>query len=273
MALPGSALTASALEACVAAIKSEGCTVATDESGPCSFSVGTLAAGTTCAYGLQCESDLCTMGASSSVGGAPTCGTCAPIASAGQTCGDDTACGPGLLCEFTATGTGTCLTVTSVGAGQACDEVRTQCQAGLYCNGGTCAATGKQGDPCTTDAACAAPLVCPTLTGAASTCQNAGQAGATCGNNLDCIANLVCSPTTRQCQAVTWVAAGQPCNETALCLIGSCGADAVQSQQGNTCPTVIPDGQPCTPDDQTHTCDSFATCIGGTCVLGAPSCP
>jgi hypothetical protein len=41
-----------------------------------------------------------------------------------------------------------------------------------------------------------------------------------------------------------------------------------------TCPSVIADGQPC-PDvtDPTTTCDTLASCIGGTCVLGYAGCP
>lgn len=195
-------------------------------------------------------------------------GTCVAATPAGQPCSSGP-CAPGLACSAANPGgTSTCEPLTTSSAGGSCGAA--QCGTGLYCNGGTCVANLTAGAACTAGDVCAPPLVCPLVSaagGTSSTCQNAVQAGGACGGTRDCAPNLSCSSTSHQCVAVTWVAAGQPCGDTALCLVGECEANGGSP----TCPTVIPDGQPCTQNDPTQTCDSFANCLGGICVLGVPS--
>lgn len=268
ISLPGSGITEASLEACVAAIKSGGCAVGAESSGPCAFDTGTLSAGATCVSNWQCESGYCTTEEVAPDGGMSACGTCKAAATAGQSC-DATPCGPGLVCTFGSTGTEACVAMTSVGEGSACDVAGAQCNQGLYCNDGTCAATLAAGALCQSEDACTQPLVCPMQAGAASTCQGAGQLGAPCGGDQDCAASLACSQS--RCATVTWVSAGQPCSDTAYCLVGDCPFNGTTA--AGTCPTVIPDGQPCNANDPTQTCDTFASCIGGTCVLGEPTCP
>ena len=268
IALPGSGITEASLEACVSAIQAQGCSLSEETDGACSFDTGTLANGATCFSGSQCQSGVCTTGLTPAGGGAaPACGTCVAATPAGQPCSSGP-CAPGLACSANSDGTSTCAAVTTSGAGGPCGAA--QCATGLYCKGGTCVTNLAAGAACTAGDICAPPLVCPLVSaagGTSSTCQNAVQAGGACGTSQDCAPNLACSSTSHQCVAVAWVAAGQPCSETALCLVGGCRGNGTSG----TCPTVIPDGQPCNPGDATQTCDTFADCIGGTCVLGVPS--
>jgi hypothetical protein len=63
------------------------------------------------------------------------------------------------------------------------------------------------------------------------------------------------------------------------CLVGTC-ATTTDDEGAGTCPTVIADGDPCAigidyvSSADTETCDTFAQCSQGVCVLGAPAtCP
>jgi hypothetical protein len=275
LALPGAGITASTLESCVAAIKSGGCAVADQENGPCSFTTGSLAAGSSCVTEAQCQSGTCTAGNEAPDGGTLLCGTCATPVAIGQSCANGQGCGPNAVCNYgTGTSSPTCAAITFGTAGAPCNESTTQCSAGLVCDVMTqkCAAPGGAGAACDSDQACIAPLVCPPAASGASTCQSPVAAGAACTDDADCASGLGCTQTTHQCAAVTWVSAGQPCSDTARCLVGGCPSTG--STVGGTCPTVIADGQPCNESDSTtSTCDTFANCEGGTCVLGYAACP
>jgi hypothetical protein len=170
-----------------------------------------------------------------------------------------------------------CLPVTRGDAGAQCDGIQTLCKSGLTCNRavGGCSTPGAAGAPCGDTSDCSGALVCPIPQSAStSTCQTAGQAGATCSADRDCAAGLGCDYTKNVCATITWVAAGQACSATARCLVGYCPSSPAGSPQSGTCPTVIPDGQSCNSTDETHTCDTYADCLGGVCVLfGESSCP
>jgi hypothetical protein len=271
LALPGLTFNSSNLEACASAIKSSGCTVVEQDPGPCSFDeTGTLATGAACVSDDQCQSDECSAGSETSDGGTSICGTCGATVAVGQSCQDGQQCPAKSAC----TGTGgslTCAAITYGAAGASCNGSSLQCNTGLVCNTAEqCAAPAGSGAGCNTDQQCASPLVCPAVSGA-STCQNANMAGGPCAGSGDCTSGLTCDFTTHQCATVTWVDAGQPCSETALCLVGSCPTTGTSTT--GTCPTVISDGQPCNGNSTTSTCDTFAQCTAGTCVLGYPSCP
>ena len=108
------------------------------------------------------------------------------------------------------------------------------------------------------------------MVGESASCAPPSAAGGPCGGRNDCAPDLDCDLTAFACVAVTWAGAGQPCGGTTRCLVGACPAPG--SGAPSVCPTVIPDGQPCSPDDATSTCDTLANCVNGACLLGYPSC-
>jgi len=275
LALPGMAITSGGLESCVAAIKAGGCSVADGQqpNGPCTFSAGSLASGTSCLTDDQCQSGACTAGNEAPDGGTVLCGTCSTPVAVGQSCASGQSCGPSAVCNGPIGTSGpTCATITFGAVGAACNDSSTECNAGLYCEPSTqkCAAPGDSGTACDTDQACTSPLVCPPAAspGASTTCQSPGAAGAACSEDAGCVVGLGC--TQAGCATVTWASAGQPCSDTVRCLVGGCPSTG--TTVGGVCPTVIPDGQACTPSVATATCDTFANCEGGTCVLGYPAC-
>jgi len=272
VALPGVAITASALEACVSAVKSSGCSVLEQNPGPCSFDNGTLPTASTCVTGAQCQGGDCTSDNSAPDGGQVLCGTCVAAAGIGQSCANGLSCVAGAICNGDTGGGQSCAAITYGGAGAACNGSSTQCNLGLYCDPSTnqCAALGGTGAACQYDGACAPPLVCPAV-GGPSTCQSPGAAGAPCEDDPDCVSGLGCGQSSHQCLALTFATSGQACGDSIRCLVGSC----ITSGTGATgnCPTVIPDGQPCNGSDTMSTCDTYANCEGGKCILGYPTCP
>ena len=71
------------------------------------------------------------------------------------------------------------------------------------------------------------------------------------------------------CAKRTLGKAGEKCNQQELgCAVGSCDIAADASE--GTCPKVIADGQPCTPDTAGETCDAFARCADGICQIPDP---
>jgi hypothetical protein len=83
--------------------------------------------------------------------------------------------------------------------------------------------------------------------------------GATCEQDLTCAAGLGCGLASQTCGPITWASSGQACGDLVRCLVGDCN-DGI-------CPSVIADGHACTVGDPSSTCDTFAQCQGGTCVL------
>jgi len=273
LTLPGVSLNATSLEACVAAVKSGGCSVLDQEQGPCTFDTGSLAAGATCVTAAQCQGGDCTASNEEADGGQMLCGTCVTPPGLGQSCAGTLQCGPGAECSGDGTGPQTCTAIAYGGVGASCSTPATQCNPGLYCNyasGTVCAAPGAAGTPCTEDQGCASPLICPSASGS-STCQSPGAAGAPCEDDMDCVSGLGCGQSSHQCLTVTFVGSGQPCSDSIRCLVGGCNVAGTATT--GMCPTVIPDGQACSGDTATSTCDTFANCEGGTCVLGYASCP
>jgi hypothetical protein len=251
--LPGSEITGQELDACATAIQAAGCAGSLLPAA-CDL-VGSLPTGTPCNESFQCQGGVCFQAAvaGDAASSDSVCGQCVAVATLGQPCTGN--CATGTVCDESLA-TPTCVAVTQVGSGAACDGVKTVCSAGLFCGAsGTCAAFHTSGESCA-QAVCAAPLVCASAT---QTCEAPGASGAACDNDSDCTAGLGCSSQTSTCGPVTWASAGQPCGDLTRCLVGACEG---------ACPTVIADGQPCTLSDVSSTCDVFAKCAGGTCVFG-----
>jgi hypothetical protein len=271
LALPGSSVTESFLNSCASALNAAGCNNANARVAlpACQPPAGTLAAGAACNEGAQCESGGCN---TFTLNGTGTCGTCDAFLADGAACGFGATgttgnCKPGSGCSMA----GTCAPLTYGAAGATCDGTAALCNAGLYCGTVTnttgfqmeCIELPGEGSPCM--GACQAPFAClASKTGSALyTCQTKtlGASGAACQVDADCASGLGCGATTRTCGTVTWVSPGQPCNaDLARCLEGG------QCTQIGTCPTIIPDGQPCNTADQNSMCDAFAQCTNGTCV-------
>jgi hypothetical protein len=289
MALPGTGFTASAVATCTAAIQSEGC-IAGETDPACSFS-GTSTVGAACvspATKDQCG-DGCVLSTQTDAGTFTLRPPCAldPF---------DTGCGAGAACVSPAApqfdggpSPNTCIALTVVGPGQGCAAYGDVCNTGTYCWGAgtgpmwTCMPSGKAGDACPYEGplpvrgSCAAPLLCSVPDDAgAGTCQAPGGPGASCLQDSECAAGLGCAglptpPPRGTCQMVTFVAAGQTCdNGSVRCLQGDCILSSPYAT--GTCPAVIADGQPCQTNGGAP-CDAYATCVKGTCTLGYPMCP
>jgi hypothetical protein len=132
---------------------------------------------------------------------------------------------------------------------------------------------------CTEGATCnyaATPPTCVavTLVGSGGACTAPGAecaAGLSCDPGGTCVPTVDVPPSCSRCVPLTWASAGQPCDETFNCLVGECAFDG--STSAGVCPSVIPDGQPCSTGDPAFTCDAYASCQDGMCVIGYPSCP
>ncbi len=299
MALPGTAFTASAVAACTAAIQSEGC-ISGEADPACSFS-GTSASGASCAdpaLNDQCG-DACVLYTQTDAGTFSLRQPCALAPFDTNGCGASAECNVAAPQPDGGYGTGTCIALTIVGAGQGCATFGTVCDAGTYCyspsNTGTdwtCTPAGKAGDACPLQAgttirlpvrgSCAAPLFCSVPGDAgAGTCQAPGGSGASCEQDSECAAGLGCVPPAEPprpgtCGTVTFVAAGQTCGGSARCLRGNCPPGGA-GEPTPTCPAVTADGQPCPTNGgglpSLGSCDAYATCINGTCTLGYATCP
>ena len=271
--MPGDAVTSGALGTCASAVKASGCGVLNQTQGPCTFAAGTLPAASACVTGSQCQGGDCTAGNTTADGGQSACGVCVAAAGIGQSCANGQSCGPGATCNGNTGGGQTCVAITHGGVGVACNGSSTQCNQGLFCDPGTqtCAMPGAAGTACQLDEGCAAPLICPAGVTGVSTCQMPGGAGASCVDDPDCASGFGCGQTTRTCSTVTFAMGGQTCSDFVRCLVGSC--PFTNGATSGTCPTVIPDGQACTSSDATSTCDAYASCDAGKCLLGYPTCP
>jgi hypothetical protein len=262
--LPGTGFDATHLETCLTALKGAGCDIErADDLDVCKPTPGTLASGAACLSSNQCASGSCaTMRVD---GGYSACGQCAASAQLGQSCDPSSAsvaCVSGTACDSTSK---TCVAISIGGVGAPCGTGTQDCMSGLRCEyqqtGSTCMQPASQGMSCT-PSGCVKGLRCDPTN---NTCAPPGQQGAACMYNSDCAVGFGCALATHVCTAMTYGGPGSPCDgATERCFTGSCpagGADAGTS----VCPTVIADGQPCPMPG--GTCDSFAECIGGVCII------
>jgi hypothetical protein len=273
LALPGSGLTSDTLSACLSALQMLPCHSNIDSVPACQF-IGSLGGGAACVSDAQCQSGSCDYSLGSPADGGfmvPACGTCDPLIPVGGSCVNRSGCAPGSACDAMSgsNGSATCTKITQGAAGASCDDQAARCADGLYCDPSThtCTATKASGAPCSGSEECTAPLVCggSSAVGMGTTCQPPGQAGAGCTYDEQCAPGLGCDTSKMQCATVSWAAAGQPCGGTVRCLVGGCPTPTAGSMA--LCPKVVPDGQPCDATDPTSTCDTFASCMAGKCVL------
>jgi hypothetical protein len=254
LAANASGRTTSGYEACAAVLPSESCTDYLNNNNPtaCKAPAGTLAVGTVCGFSAQCVTAFC------AIPPASACGTCQPPPAAGATCADLDTCGPNLVCVK-----------------------------------GTCVAYGASGAACNTTQLCGTGLTCVTAAMQTSgTCQASGESvGTACdptrqtGPGCDGAQGLYCDGATKQCAAIAYATAGQPCgfvggvfNECT----GAAGCFAAAGPDGGTTSTCIAaaaEGQTC----NTLTgppCARPARCLGtlldggtsGTCALATVQC-
>jgi hypothetical protein len=260
LAMPGSTLTAAALDECLTLLETGDC-LANDNAPDACLSAGTLPANAPCNQnGVQCQSGECL----GTIAQAP-CGNCVPPAKLGQACDPmltANLCVLGSTCP-TSSSTPTCTAVTLGVVGATCTQ-SDDCASGLICAPATltCSKPPGLGAGCSDPFSCAYPDVCNVTNNAGTTCQAPGTAGTPCLFDEFCAKGLGCSQAAGTCGAITWQSAGQPCDgDLARCLVGACPPVEVP-----VCPTIVNDGDPCTADDATQTCDVGAVCFGGKCV-------
>jgi hypothetical protein len=276
LAMPGSSLTAEALNQCLTLLEAGDCWSANPPES--CLSAGTLPANAACNQaGVQCQSGSCL----GTIAQAP-CGNCVPAVSLGQACdpaGNANLCVLGTSCASSvsnadAGGEGgggdaeppqspVCTPVTLGALGAVCTQ-SADCATGLICDATalTCSKPPGMGASCSDPFGCAYPLVCNVTNTGGTTCQSPGSAGAPCLDDEFCARGLGCSTEGGTCGPITWRSAGQPCDgDLARCLVGDCPAVQVP-----VCPVVLVDGAACTAGDTTTTCDAGAICFGGKCV-------
>jgi hypothetical protein len=193
-----------------------------------------------CAIGLVCEDGACSAG---------------PAA-----CDDGATCGHAAMCG----GARTCVPRSPAGAECAGDR---DCEASLFCDGGTCTARPGDGDSCARGTVCAAGLGCDTDGG---TCRPLptggmpcafGERGPLCADGFACADGTVCGPlpVAGEPCAGTECAPGLGCDftpEGSICIVpreegGSCESDrscaaAFHCGPSGTCEADLPAGSPCT---------------------------
>jgi hypothetical protein len=283
LALPGIGVTAQTLNDCAKSLDAAQVNCDQLDSDPafskCSsrngFGVGgTLADGAPCRTGAQCQGGLCAHPNPYVPGGLSTdnstCnitnGTCHTGVAVSQACNDDT----GIICAFGADCvTNVCVANFSVAVGGDCNTSSTgakgqNCARGLTCSGGKCVAPGALNAPCAGGGSCQANLICDQ-----NVCVQGIPLGGDCSQNPSlCVASL-CEPTSKKCiGAGTLARPGEACGLLSGALV-SCAAGNCLS---GTCPTITPDGQPCTNGDKANSCDYLANCQNKVCVLDAPIC-
>ena len=113
------------------------------------------------------------------------------------------------------------------------------------------------GAQCRDSIECRPGLVC----GSSSACR-LSYIGTACSTQLDCISPLYCDALTSTCRAPTWVPTRSACAPPAIsCSVGHC-------TPMDTCPSVIADGQACSTNDPTQSCDAESFCENGVCIFG-----
>jgi hypothetical protein len=213
---------------------------------------GTRVVGKACAFPGQCESGFCAIPPNAA------CGTCSPPPVEGDSCAKLSTCGPGLICWEP---TKTCLAYVSSGA--ACSSTA-PCGAGLSCVGAKAATSTPgtcQSSVTTMGAACDATL----------------KSGPAC----DLYDGLTCNTSSKQCETLAIVGAGQACGTVADQLVhcaagGTCTA---MGDAGSRCVGAPVSGGSC--EFNGPACISPQRCVGateagasGTCqVDGTSSCP
>jgi hypothetical protein len=269
--LPGNTSTAEVLNACANLLGGWDC--GSPDGPPVACDIrGSLPAGAPCISDKQCQSGACkgtTPGVTPGgpLAGADTCGKCGAVARIGETC-DEASCEKGAVCLIVDSNAKeshyACRAIVEGGAGEPCDHLTRLCAAGLYCDDSRriCAKLPSLDEACPAGL-CAPALVCHAET---STCGKPGAAGDDCTRAGDrgCAAGLGCDYHGR-CVAIHWAGPGEACDDTRRCLVGSCNRGFGPPAPQGTCPTTVPDGQPCTSDGD---CDTLSSCLNPSAPQG-----
>lgn len=272
---PGSGIAASAVDACANALRTSCDTP--DACETLSNSAGTLADGTACGGDAQCQGGDCKKDS-----GSTGCGKCAQRIPVGGACGtSDANCASGSTCVAKGSASGTCVAKTKLAEGEVCyDPTKpasggpATCATGLTCKveSGTaagpikCAQRGATGAACTSESDCVTELGC-----IAGKCGALLPDGAACTSSSNCAAGA-CATDTKKCVPYQYGAAGAACNnDEKRCARGSCSRTGGSSD--GKCVDPIADGAPCTAasDSAGPRCDTYATCVNGTCQLFDPA--
>jgi hypothetical protein len=213
---------------------------------------GTLHDGDPCAFGEECISQRCEVpncGMACCAGGRCV-GDAAPArAGLGEAC-TSAGCVAGAFCDAA-------MRCTALHAAGAACGGRAECQYGLDCIDGRCAAPPVLGQPC--GSACRD--LGTTCSSATHTCVAVGLVGAACGigaSPSDCALHDVCD-RTGHCSA--GIALGQPCGAGEQCADDRAACDTPPDQLTGVCGLPKPDGSTCARDavcDSLH-CDPFTT--------------
>lgn len=253
--LPGISITSEWADKCFSAQAAAEC--GTDVS-ECEDPVGTLEDDAACSSDLQCAGGDCS-GTDLDKDGTLTCGTCKKAKKSDSTEPSDTKkedeeC---LVQEGTTSS-------------------YKPCEKGLYCDildSKTCQpllANGK---------ACSSSIACKSGRCSEGKCASVGEEGDTCGGNGissggECGPGLGCDPKKLKCVARKYADEGEDCdNSLTFCTKGSCNGTSELDPETNqyvttgTCPKVLKDGASCDTEDRSETCDDYASCLNGKCVL------
>lgn len=288
LSLPGVPDISSQLSTCASNLGSAACNASTNQVDGCDIETnGTLDDGAACAIGTECKSGDCqisTSGLDDDGGAAPTCGKCKAAVADGADCSNGGVCVTGDTCVYSSQDggfSGVCQKKTAPGGAGATCTTADDCKSPNYCSfgtneTGTCTAPAASGETCGSNNECAAGLVCTGQT--SRTCgQPVGEGGA-CFSG-ECAAGLACDYSSNTCAKIQFGAAGATCDGVTLrCSRGECKIAATSGGDGGSvpttgvCPTIIADGQPCDDTSTTTTCDEFASCVNGTCVLVPAAC-
>lgn len=182
---------------------------------------GTLAAGQTCNSGECAYGLTCALPATSSCGG-----TCKALVAAGGEATRSSECQPGLYFEG-----GICKAPSD--EGQACSPASSDsCKPGLHCQDRVCVKWRIEGQSCSDTQRCYLYLNC--LSGVCARPSGVGQA---CGaNDVGCMLDLYCNLDAMVCKEPE--AEGGACSSSSYCqggLICSNGTCAKPSSEGQAC--------------------------------------
>jgi len=253
MTLNGTAITPQFLNNCSGALKNLSCDRDFDDIAACNAPPGTLGAGAACVSSEQCATEWCKKSDST------TCGACTARVAVGGTCTSSSQCVEGARCS-----TGKCVAQIENPVGGSCDSTKGEsCQSGLYCDYSTktCKAFVAAGGACSISAPCQRDLTCDATSKTCVKPTLAGE-GQACSTTVRCQTGLLCDPASQKCAKITMVKPGGDCDSSLMrCEQGQC------NEVTKKCPTLIADGGACTPGDNAQTCEAYASCVDGKCLL------
>ncbi|MCC7386868.1 MAG: hypothetical protein IT384_33840 [Deltaproteobacteria bacterium] len=252
----------SAFNACLQAYQSADCITGVAPAACDGLFIGNRPSGVACGLSIECGPNLwCALSALGS------CGTCQPVGQSGQDC-SQTVCATGLDClQVDQAGSVACVPINAQ-ENQACNTLQTGlCQGHLQCVGPA-----------------AGPFTCRRPATGTATCDANAETAPAC----NIYQNEACNTATQRCGAVTWLAPGGTCADTALCNSqGHCepdmgnpnctayltvGATCDQANDlcaaetaycfGTTCAALGASGQSCQSSAQ---CQDTLYCVGGSC--------